>query len=260
MDQEEHKVLAGQFNRGTNENSSSSINGVVASESMTSMNSEKNSKFDTGENGALEALSSELGSSKLVMNRHEEVFNQEDIDRCGGSDVPHRVDQGANEGLCSLGGGLVPEIVIVINSNESLGAGRDDRGLEARISEPVLSAKEVNKMVTDEKTSCVIDVNCSSGKGFSENADVEWVCRICHLGSEQSSHVTVKRITGDVNMTTMTDLIQLGCGCKDELGIAHSYCAEAWFKIRGNRYLFFAFCYAQIWLGKYNMLVFEFEF
>uniref|UniRef100_A0A2P2PXU3 RING-CH-type domain-containing protein n=1 Tax=Rhizophora mucronata TaxID=61149 RepID=A0A2P2PXU3_RHIMU len=30
------------------------------------------------------------------------------------------------------------------------------------------------------------------------------------------------------------DLIQLGCGCKDDLGIAHAHCAEAWFKLKGN--------------------------
>ncbi|KAF5472943.1 hypothetical protein F2P56_009599 [Juglans regia] len=238
MDQEEDTVLAGQFDRGRSENSSSSVNGV-ASESMISLNSEeRDSACVTGGNGALEALGTELGSSEVIMNGHEQVVNQEDIDQCGGSDVPHEVGRGANEDSSTLGGGIVPEIVIVINSNEALGVGGDDRGLEARISEPVLSkvsTKEVNKTVSEpEKTSCVIDMKCSSGKGFVENLDVEWVCRICHLGSEQSSHVTV-RITGDVNMMTMMDLIQLGCGCKEELGIAHGYCAEAWFKIRGNR-------------------------
>ncbi|KAK7245546.1 hypothetical protein RIF29_40393 [Crotalaria pallida] len=32
-----------------------------------------------------------------------------------------------------------------------------------------------------------------------------------------------------------SDLVQLGCACKDELGIAHIHCAEAWFKLKGNR-------------------------
>ncbi|KAJ6728454.1 hypothetical protein OIU74_006497 [Salix koriyanagi] len=31
------------------------------------------------------------------------------------------------------------------------------------------------------------------------------------------------------------DLIQLGCRCKHDLGFAHLYCAEAWFKLKGNR-------------------------
>ncbi|GFP91695.1 hypothetical protein PHJA_001313500 [Phtheirospermum japonicum] len=29
--------------------------------------------------------------------------------------------------------------------------------------------------------------------------------------------------------------MELGCGCKGELGVAHSHCAEAWFRVRGNR-------------------------
>ncbi|KAJ0089416.1 hypothetical protein Patl1_31745 [Pistacia atlantica] len=32
--------------------------------------------------------------------------------------------------------------------------------------------------------------------------------------------------------------IQLGCSCKDDLAVAHKQCAEAWFKIRGNKNLY----------------------
>lgn len=46
----------------------------------------------------------------------------------------------------------------------------------------------------------------------------EKVCRICHLSGGNS-----------------TDLIHLGCSCKDELGISHQHCAEAWFGSKGNR-------------------------
>ncbi|XAR50878.1 hypothetical protein NMG60_11005332 [Bertholletia excelsa] len=42
-------------------------------------------------------------------------------------------------------------------------------------------------------------------------------CRICHLGLESGI------------------AIELGCSCKDDLGAAHRNCAEAWFKIRGNK-------------------------
>lgn len=51
--------------------------------------------------------------------------------------------------------------------------------------------------------------------------DAETVCRVCHLSSDSRS--------------SSGDLINIGCGCKEDLGIAHRQCAEAWFKIRGNR-------------------------
>jgi hypothetical protein len=57
----------------------------------------------------------------------------------------------------------------------------------------------------------------------------ERVCRICHLSSEKS--------TGSSNVTINgIDLILLGCDCKADLGIAHTHCAEAWFKLKGNRF------------------------
>lgn len=48
------------------------------------------------------------------------------------------------------------------------------------------------------------------------------ICRICHLGLESNSHESGVPI-------------QLGCSCKDDLAAAHKQCAEAWFKIRGNK-------------------------
>jgi len=51
--------------------------------------------------------------------------------------------------------------------------------------------------------------------------DAETVCRVCHLSCDSRS--------------SSGDLINIGCGCKEDLGIAHRQCAEAWFKIRGNR-------------------------
>jgi hypothetical protein len=32
--------------------------------------------------------------------------------------------------------------------------------------------------------------------------------------------------------------IELGCSCKEDLAAAHKNCAEAWFKIKGNRLVF----------------------
>ncbi|CAD6229987.1 unnamed protein product [Miscanthus lutarioriparius] len=50
-------------------------------------------------------------------------------------------------------------------------------------------------------------------------------CRICHLGPEDGEPA----VPG-------SEVIRLGCGCKDELGAAHRQCAEAWFRIKGDRY------------------------
>ncbi|OQU87475.1 uncharacterized protein LOC8075534 [Sorghum bicolor] len=49
-------------------------------------------------------------------------------------------------------------------------------------------------------------------------------CRICHLGPED-----------DESAVPGSEVIRLGCGCKDELGAAHRQCAEAWFRIKGDR-------------------------
>ncbi|CAM8908846.1 unnamed protein product [Rhodiola kirilowii] len=74
-----------------------------------------------------------------------------------------------------------------------------------------------------EKCSCVIDVKCAENDKVDkwEKEEEEMICRICHLSSDQ--------------VEIPTTLIQLGCGCKGELGIAHVHCGEAWFKLKGNR-------------------------
>lgn len=46
-------------------------------------------------------------------------------------------------------------------------------------------------------------------------------CRICHLSLENILETGVP--------------IELGCSCKEDLAAAHKQCAEAWFKIKGNR-------------------------
>ncbi|XP_042064538.1 E3 ubiquitin-protein ligase MARCHF8-like isoform X2 [Salvia splendens] len=63
----------------------------------------------------------------------------------------------------------------------------------------------------------VIDVTCD--EFLVEN---QRVCRICHLNGKESGENSV-------------ELIELGCGCKGELGVAHLCCAEAWFRVRGYR-------------------------
>ncbi|XP_058739496.1 uncharacterized protein LOC131611516 [Vicia villosa] len=74
-------------------------------------------------------------------------------------------------------------------------------------------------------------MKCSSHKGFSENSQGERICRICHLAFGPASDATIVESAS----VTSGDFIQLGCVCKDELDIAHVYCAEVWFKLKGSR-------------------------
>lgn len=50
----------------------------------------------------------------------------------------------------------------------------------------------------------------------------ESVCRVCHLSAKESGNKPA-------------ELMEIGCGCKGELGFAHRQCAEAWFRVKGNR-------------------------
>ncbi|XP_057981750.1 uncharacterized protein LOC131167033 [Malania oleifera] len=53
-------------------------------------------------------------------------------------------------------------------------------------------------------------------------ATIERDCRICQLSLDS------------VNQESGVP-IELGCSCKDDLAAAHRQCAEAWFKIKGNK-------------------------
>lgn len=56
------------------------------------------------------------------------------------------------------------------------------------------------------------------------SAKVERCCRICHLSMDMTNN----------NLESGTHM-ELGCSCKDDLAAAHKHCAEAWFKIKGNK-------------------------
>ncbi|KAL5991619.1 hypothetical protein ACLOJK_012528 [Asimina triloba] len=71
---------------------------------------------------------------------------------------------------------------------------------------------------------CCSDVDLESGAPEIKVhlAKVEKDCRICQLGLDSGSQESGVPI-------------ELGCSCKDDLAAAHRQCAEAWFKIRGNK-------------------------
>eukprot|EP00249_Psilotum_nudum_P011159 c22999_g1_i1 orf=244-1026(+) len=65
------------------------------------------------------------------------------------------------------------------------------------------------------------DLEKAVGEGYAKrivDEGDEGECRVCHLGFDSE-----------------TETIVLGCDCKDDLSLAHRHCAEAWFKIKGNR-------------------------
>ncbi|XP_059063808.1 uncharacterized protein LOC131856276 isoform X2 [Cryptomeria japonica] len=85
------------------------------------------------------------------------------------------------------------------------------------------TVKQVDSAVDLEKGLNIKDDGEPTRDGKCGEDDCERVCRVCHLSSDCRSE--------------LGDLIQIGCRCKDDLGIAHRHCAEAWFRIRGNRHV-----------------------
>ncbi|VAH63678.1 uncharacterized protein LOC119271946 [Triticum dicoccoides] len=69
--------------------------------------------------------------------------------------------------------------------------------------------------------SAAIDVDLEAG-GASHGV----ACRICHLIPEGGDGPAA---------APGSEVIRLGCCCKEELGHAHRQCAEAWFRIKGDR-------------------------
>ncbi|XP_059282479.1 uncharacterized protein LOC132036218 isoform X1 [Lycium ferocissimum] len=82
---------------------------------------------------------------------------------------------------------------------------------------------KVKELKKGDDFSTVIDVKCDGKLGEDFEGETQRVCRICHLS------------TYEADEKNLVDLIELGCGCKGELGFVHSHCAEAWFKLKGNR-------------------------
>ncbi|OVA15161.1 zinc finger protein [Macleaya cordata] len=133
--------------------------------------------------------------------------------------------QGIIEGTSRPNNPVVTETVIMVRSEEGESVS-GDAGV-SKVKDNVVEMSKVSidklksKVSEPEKHNCVIDIKCNCGTLEGENKDGEKVCRICHLSGDRPSEAP--------------DLIPLGCRCKDELGIAHRHCAEAWFKLKGNR-------------------------
>ncbi|KAB5534132.1 hypothetical protein DKX38_017218 [Salix brachista] len=195
--------------------------------------------MDSGVTSSVEGENRDLGSQNEELGLRGGVINQEIHHVLGDGEVLNRDGQGSGRYSSNSVDEVVRETVIVIDSEENAGINGGNQRLEAKENEMRSSKEPVDEAETEVhlggKLPCVIDMTCGDGAGgggLKDNCDGEKVCRICHLTSEGLLEPTDTTTTAT---TTSMDLIQLGCRCKHELGFAHLYCAEAWFKLKGNR-------------------------
>ncbi|GFY83704.1 RING/FYVE/PHD zinc finger superfamily protein [Actinidia rufa] len=76
--------------------------------------------------------------------------------------------------------------------------------------------------VSVSDSECSVDIDNGVGDIKLHLEKEERDCRICHLSLESTNPESGIGI-------------ELGCSCKDDLAVAHKNCAEAWFKIKGNK-------------------------
>ncbi|KAJ4719916.1 Zinc finger, RING-CH-type [Melia azedarach] len=93
---------------------------------------------------------------------------------------------------------------------------------EQRPSSPSSPSSESGRTEIKERRSSVSEVDLECGESKVNLARVERDCRICHLSFDATNPESGVPI-------------ELGCSCKDDLAAAHKHCAEAWFKIKGNK-------------------------
>ncbi|KAI3988782.1 hypothetical protein MKX01_016353 [Papaver californicum] len=92
------------------------------------------------------------------------------------------------------------------NRNSSVSS---DRSSVVNLESGGVSAPEINKAVQHLPKVVVVVDNSKD-------------CRICHLSLDSTNQESGIPI-------------ELGCSCKEDLAAAHKHCAEAWFKIKGNK-------------------------
>ncbi|KAL7146880.1 hypothetical protein ABFS83_06G071800 [Erythranthe nasuta] len=129
-------------------------------------------------------------------------------------------------GCCNNGGGgrrlsEAKEIVGGVAENDG-NNNREEKKHERRGSRSSGTVSECSVEIVD-------DLESGSGGGGVEltkqnSGKRERDCRICHLSMDDASANQDSGIP-----------FELGCSCKDDLAAAHQHCAEAWFKIKGNK-------------------------
>lgn len=220
------KGIGEPLDEGTSRNSLNFVDEVVL-ERMIVINSGEIVSIGGANKDSARKIDEPRLNGRDIQRRDQEAFVTQ-----RNSEALHKVEQESLRVSSISIDGVVLETVIIVNSEENIAIREGNEqsqvkscGLE---SSKVMMDKSKTQVCKEKKQSCVIDMKCPSGGGGShKDGDGERVCRICHLGAEGLAETT--------ETTASMDLIQLGCVCKDELGIAHAYCAEAWFKLKGNR-------------------------
>lgn len=90
---------------------------------------------------------------------------------------------------------------------------------ESEIGEVMEESRRVSSVVESDRS---VDLENGNGETKLHVGKIERDCRICHLSLVSSGPESGVAI-------------ELGCSCKDDLAAAHRHCAEAWFKIKGNK-------------------------
>nr|GMC63906.1 E3 ubiquitin-protein like [Ipomoea batatas]GME13552.1 E3 ubiquitin-protein like [Ipomoea batatas] len=84
---------------------------------------------------------------------------------------------------------------------------------------------EITGVPEKRRRSSAVEVDLEAGEEQENEVHSEKPerdCRICHLSLDAENPESGLPM-------------ELGCSCKDDLAAAHKHCAEAWFKIRGNK-------------------------
>lgn len=223
----DRKKIEESMNEGTVTNTINMVNGAVL-ETVIVMN--------LGTTSSVNGENKDSGTKNEELGLRGGMINEETRHGLGDGDISIQAEPGSWYSSNSTGR-VVLETLIAIGPEENAGINGgnqrlEHRGIEMRLSKGSMDESEKKA----GKSSCVIDMTTggdgTEGGGFKDNCDGERVCRICQLSSEGLLEATDATATATTNSM---DLIQIGCGCKDDLGCAHVYCAETWFKLKGNR-------------------------
>ncbi|KAL5733129.1 hypothetical protein ACOSQ2_032821 [Xanthoceras sorbifolium] len=120
-----------------------------------------------------------------------------------------------------------PQVVVVVDVvvGDGGGGGGERQRCSSSSSSPSTTSSSGHEIKERRSSSSVseVDLECGGGESKVQLARVERRdCRICHLSMDATNQESGVPI-------------ELGCSCKDDLAAAHKHCAEAWFKIKGNK-------------------------
>lgn len=108
-------------------------------------------------------------------------------------------------------------------SGSEVSDGSDDEQRSSHDSGPeIVGVPEKERGSSESECSAELDLDGKVPEVKLHLAKVERDCRICHLSMDMTNHESGTPI-------------ELGCSCKEDLAAAHKQCAEAWFKIKGNK-------------------------